>query len=540
MLKSLLVQNLRSFHEEFEFEIKPITILLGRNSSGKSSITRLIPLYRQSFEQRTSAPILWNGNLVDFGSVADVRPRNHESVDIGLGFELSIDSQDDWWFRRRYIFPRQPRIDFSEPIKYKVGLTDVGDDDADYRRTRLCRVELTTNGDSLKLSLDEEGGINSCTINGLSFKDDVAKNETRFDVQSFFPAMRSKMQRVVTSSSSAAFDYLDEEKLKIISPMCHGSTNEDTRKDIAHHIPYTSRGRFPDFLRKSGIGTEFFRNKVKEYQGFGVQDVERLRLLALLSALPQIISVVGEIASAEFLLSSYIGPMRAAGERYYRWQELAVDRLDPKGENFAMYMMSLSPPEQIRFSELLSKHFGYTILAKRESGHASLMLSDVGSSEYFNIADVGFGFSQILPVIAQIHAAQRRPAWQRARLAPNTIPISSSIFAVEQPELHLHPAFQGKIADLLCASTGMAGSKVEVPSREPPPIERNRRFIVETHSEALVNRFGELVATGQLKETDIVIYIFEKGDASSETRVRRADFNAGGELKNWPYGFFNY
>jgi AAA15 family ATPase/GTPase len=60
-------KNLRSLKETGLIEIRPITFLLGQNSSGKSTFLRSFPLLRQSIETRTKGPILWYGGFVDFG-----------------------------------------------------------------------------------------------------------------------------------------------------------------------------------------------------------------------------------------------------------------------------------------------------------------------------------------------------------------------------------------------------------------------------------------------------------------------------------------
>src|ERR1700682_5719018 len=62
------LKNLRRLVSVPPVEIKPITLLVGRNSSGKSSFLRAFPLVRQSLMTKTSSPILWFGDFVDLGS----------------------------------------------------------------------------------------------------------------------------------------------------------------------------------------------------------------------------------------------------------------------------------------------------------------------------------------------------------------------------------------------------------------------------------------------------------------------------------------
>ena len=71
-VNTLRIQNLRSLVDTGHIDLKPITILVGRNSSGKSSFARIFPLLRQSIEASKRGPILWWGRLVDFGKLKNV------------------------------------------------------------------------------------------------------------------------------------------------------------------------------------------------------------------------------------------------------------------------------------------------------------------------------------------------------------------------------------------------------------------------------------------------------------------------------------
>jgi predicted ATPase len=62
------LKNFRRLRAVEPIDIKPITILLGKNSSGKSSFLRALPLLKQSILTRSNAPVLWYGDFVDFGS----------------------------------------------------------------------------------------------------------------------------------------------------------------------------------------------------------------------------------------------------------------------------------------------------------------------------------------------------------------------------------------------------------------------------------------------------------------------------------------
>ena len=64
----LRIRNLRSLEDTGPIELRPLTLLVGKNSSGKSTLLRVLPLLRQSIEVDTAGPLLWFGRYVDFGS----------------------------------------------------------------------------------------------------------------------------------------------------------------------------------------------------------------------------------------------------------------------------------------------------------------------------------------------------------------------------------------------------------------------------------------------------------------------------------------
>ena len=154
-----------------------------------------------------------------------------------------------------------------------------------------------------------------------------------------------------------------------------------------------------------------------------------------------------------------------------------------------------------------------------EGSHIAILLQDE-TGQAHNLIDMGFGFSQVLPIVAQCWAtASGRRVSERDPLP--------SIVAIEQPELHLHPHYQAKLADMFVGSVHAARAAVP-----------DTRFIVETHSEALVSRLGELVEIGKLAAADVSVLLFEQDPLTKDTTVRQSTFSPDGTLTNWPVGFF--
>lgn len=106
------------------------------------------------------------------------------------------------------------------------------------------------------------------------------------------------------------------------------------------------------------------------------------------------------------------------------------------------------------------------------------------------IADLGFGYNQILPIIISIASCIFKNHPIDVSVRGYSRYESESIY-IEEPEANLHPALQSKLADLFADA-----------------IEHGVKLIIETHSEYLIRKLQYLVASNKstLKKDDVVIY----------------------------------
>ncbi|MGI4875749.1 MAG: DUF3696 domain-containing protein [Janthinobacterium lividum] len=123
-------------------------------------------------------------------------------------------------------------------------------------------------------------------------------------------------------------------------------------------------------------------------------------------------------------------------------------------------------------------------------------------ADMVNIADVGIGVSQVLPILVALIAAQE-----------------GQLVYVEQPELHLHPRAQVAMGELLAEAAN-----------------RGVRVIVETHSSLLLLTVQTLVAEGKIKPDDVGLHWFER-DAKGATTVRYEQPDENGAYGEWPEDF---
>jgi len=125
------------------------------------------------------------------------------------------------------------------------------------------------------------------------------------------------------------------------------------------------------------------------------------------------------------------------------------------------------------------------------------------SSSEVLITDVGFGVSQLLPVLVLCYYA----------------PEHSTII-LEQPEIHLHPSVQAGLADVF----------IDVVN------ERNVQIILESHSEHLLRRLQRRIAEERISADKTALYFCSIEDGTSA--IERLDVDEYGNIKNWPQGFF--
>ncbi len=124
-----------------------------------------------------------------------------------------------------------------------------------------------------------------------------------------------------------------------------------------------------------------------------------------------------------------------------------------------------------------------------------------GARDLVNIADVGFGVSQTLPVLVALHAAE-----------------SGQMVYLEQPEIHLHPNAQFAMAQVLADAA-----------------HRNVRMIIETHSALLLLGIQTLVAEGKLDPQVVKLHWFTRSDGATE--ITSADLDRAGAFGDWPEDF---
>ena len=138
------------------------------------------------------------------------------------------------------------------------------------------------------------------------------------------------------------------------------------------------------------------------------------------------------------------------------------------------------------------------------------MTSTIGERKrQINLADVGFGISQILPILVELWSLLVKP--------------DSTIFLIEQPELHLHPALQGKLVQVITEIVMTAGNKLSI--------------VMETHSKTFIEELGMEIDEKRLDKEKVKVVLFESEENDSKVTV--TSFDEFGYLERWSLGFLD-
>lgn len=510
---SIRVKSLRALTDTGKIELKPITLLVGKNSVGKSTFARIFPLLRQSYEEKRRAPLLWWGKYVDFGNFDDALKRGSTNKEISIAFTITLDSDRRGnlaWYEDRW----EETFTVRRPTNFELEIVFA----AEAGHTYVKRTTISSGEISCSIETSHDGKIKTIISGDIEWLapaeiSAVTAMGELLPIPRFTRSAKNKDGGVTVR----LFNPFSSKVIEAIGKFGHKNTANSTLWSIANRIPlFESRNDVKQALAERG--TVNWKKGISAVQDNDIR-LDKLRRWLLINSLPQLYRVLNDEIRSLSLGVRYLEPLRATAQRYYRPQELAVDEIDSKGENLAVYIHSMDVEEKNIFNKWLLAHLGFEVFATRDGGHISLKVKFSDDDMPTNLADTGFGVSQVLPIATQLWSSlSRRPRRELER--------GTSCFVVEQPELHLHPAFQEKIADLFVAAVSHTANS------RPFPI------VAETHSSSLINRLGELVAEGKVRKEDVQVVMFEQTGASSPVTIRISDFDNDGVLQNWPYGFF--
>lgn len=531
-LKGIRIKNVRSLKDTGRVTLPSVTLLVGENSSGKSTFLRTFPLIKQSICKRTDGPLLWAGDVddyVDFGSFGEtVTSDGSDRIEFDFEFPFEFDVRYTHLLTSSFstLCRKIPTTD----VVYSIAIS--------HRGTREFISNLKIHYHETVIEFQAEGAetASAVKVDGMELNDFKKTREKedvfyyglhpRHNIFGFpYPNMAGVLKRLLEFFEKE--EGQEEELSDLYSRMdvwsisqaigyflCVGKTLKEISAAMDALLKQTKAKDRATVQRAA----EMLNQLAQTEEPVQEQHLTRLKAAFLFSCLDQ----MDVYLDTYFRRVHYIAPLRATAERYYRLRNLAIDEVDYQGKNLAIFLNGLTKERRGRFEDWTMKQFGFRVFTEESGGHLSVKIALDKDKGGVNLSDTGFGYSQILPIITQLWDLSTRKREMRQKNVPLVI-------AVEQPELHLHPAIQAKLVDAFIASIPLAKKN-----------GYSLQIILETHSETIINRFGQAIATRKqdLKPDDVSILLFEKNMKTNQSTVRVSRYNEDGYLQNWPMGFF--
>jgi hypothetical protein len=565
MLKALILENFKAFGGRRVIPIKPITLIFGPNSAGKSAILQSLLMLKQTITDPDTGdvPIRLKGSLVDLGSFREMVYRHETDRNCEVTPILSIDSiASEAMPSATQFFKANAQLDDS----YGVGVVlsqartgtqlrlsslpmYVGNHDEPIARIRSSQRALIeirkflANTSVENSSLSEPDGLGrlvSPVTNGdhILWEDvfkkfvecdiprlDELRHETgnleadyelsHYNSPEFLPDREFIQNEIDQLLGLELKSYLFSLNIEAVyrSLRLRGFLLEDP---MTRGRPATRK--YQDQLPMLDSSTEINRRRFLEFLfDVGLGDGR--------GRLPSLADMALEFSAGLYQLVEeliYIGPLREFPERHYLFSGASPTNVGVFGQ-LAPDLLLSQPNLKRKINKALDRFdIRYQLevqqLKARGSTNSdvySLKLVDKVSSVRVSLRDVGFGISQVLPVLVQAIVARE------------------DTLLIEQPELHLHPRLQAELADVFIEAS----------------LKRNNTFLIETHSEHLLLRIMRRLrdtSRGTLPrgipelrpEHVSIIYVHPMEDGSGSVPLVM-DLDEDGELLTaWPNGFF--
>lgn len=496
-MNTLRLKNYRCFEDTGDISLKPLTLLVGANSSGKSSFLKFFPLLKQSLGIRKNGVFLWYSDDVDFKDFKNTVRNGKGSIVINLELPLV----DDFKYNESNIvteFYKTKGLKYNGAnTKFELTISAI-DKNTDYLEhlsisyyDQRIDISFSKKGDAC-ISVNEDDTIIDTPCTGFYYVGDFLPQISFTGHDNYILGSQVIREKIT--------DYLNSLKIK------------DLHSNELFSRTYYFLGK--DFFK------ELFGSLFKERKKLSMDKLNNLYLLYNLNRFLEYANYSIRNLAANI---SYVKPLRVMPERYYRYQNYSVDEISSDGKNLAMYFANLKNDELKRFQKWTISNFGFKLVPLKLEGHVEIdIIEEKEEKKGRNMVDIGFGYNQLLPILAIIWKAINN----KRNFLYSHMKSDIKFIVIEQPELHLHPRILAMFAEML-------GSVINKLKKD-----EDVRFIIETHSEMIINKIGSLIQSSKLDKNKVNLVLFNAQNEGLTNYIEQASFDSNGYLNNWPTGFF--
>jgi hypothetical protein len=573
MFTEIGIENFKAFGKMQRIPLKPITLLYGPNSSGKSSLLQALLMFKQTLDESHNKDIvlLPKGSLVDLGGYTEFINGHNKNKNFTFGITMNCENypddpnRSDWEKIYSHRYTEDPiALEFTfqqektgetsvssisvadklgaEPIASYVDILSIpklkkiimGEKRADSQHDKdiaqrnwiaeLKRSVLVCKSIRLDGPLSSPLDIGSRWenldrhIEETEEKIEKGKLSREVGFCEYISLSPQKIRQDLDVLKRIALVYKDVWERLVQERTEQGHLIENWRMEEIKHehrlrdllsdikeVPFDRlvllKHCFPMDLMS---GKEKCFKNIGKFEFYGATFLD-YRFESYMDSLPTNLVLYAGWMFTRFLRDMiYIGPLRALPERLYSYSGNIPSDVGPSGR----YMPDIlaGRPEIVEKvnSWFERMEIGYDIDIRPASrNHFEIVLTDRKTGWETNPKDVGFGISQLMPIIVQGVISQNKT------------------ICIEQPEIHVHPRLQAELGSFFAECLARVPQKIQDHTLSPAESDisvlellervpqnedispRYNQFIIETHSEHLVLRLLRLIrdtTNGELKE----------------------------------------
>lgn len=495
MIDHIRLKNYKSF-EDIVIPIKQLTVLLGANNTGKSAVINALLMLKQTANECDEAyksALKINGMVVSLGKAENLcymqKDKTRFEIEIGISnydtkaYELIWEGvQNRFW-----------SIIALSKQKY------------DIHRNKMTRREIKESFEFLRnANKDNKETMITVFFPEIKERMDILNEEVFDSIADIFEELIEP-----NNSLKLHFFFACEDSEKIQLKRCVVTLAGKTIIDYSKESLSSDYTSFSE--EDATIIDKVFNGNVPVFYCFdNVESLEKKRefnfkTFYLIKVLKKTLSIFKN----EFADNSvnYTMPLRDIPSRLYVLDKAKrADMLDCFGGSDVVNVLKNNKSVKDDVNKWLS-HFNINVDVNEVADFYYRIDVKEGNIS-LNIPDVGFGISQILPIITQGFALKK-----------------NMLMLIEQPEIHLHPKMQADIADLLIS--------IQKDNRGG-----RKRFLVETHSEYLLRRLKRRIGEGKINHDDVAICSFQKDKESNIVSVKEYEVSSNGAFP-WPEDFMD-
>lgn len=537
MISKFSGKNYKAF-KDFELDLRPITILLGANSSGKSALINSLLMLSQSADSSSisESPLRLNGSKTGMGEtlniIKDKNPANK------LTFSFTFAQKDD--LRKRISNAKSICMqDHDTVVRFMTHLMQLtGSEAASFNKlvTKIDSLTLRSREPSASIQkIKQFCGIYKKLIK--NYRANISADKKMRHLSEDFIAFteQASIQKIedcflcflaipISKIYPTRIDYSfaynkRSENLQITEYTQYNKTNNvifNFKKDgnnlhvssdvIDQSALNRSKSEIIKLLTLDSL--EFAKSNGPLTFGFGSFTSFKGSTSPFAAMLAQFLSISSKhlLSNLADLQINHVSPLRAFPQRYYLLDKSIHHRkLNALDGTELAEVLKNNPTIKDNINILFAPfNIGIDIEKVNDIIYKIVVNQDNVNLE---LTDVGFGISQVLPILVQ------------AYLSPK-----ESLTIIEQPEIHLHPNMQAWLTDAIISIA----------------LSEDKRFLIETHSDALIRRVRLRIVdeSSKLSEEDVKIYHLYRDKLNKCTILDEIEINDNGDIK-WPKDFMD-